>query len=248
MGYVRTGDDMERQNVTSETIYHAPGERTVVRDERASSMEPDRHEQKVTSEVVAGGSSLEAIGGAGAIVLAIIGLAAYMPLTLCAIAVIAAGGGLLIHGAAMAARWHRALQGLDEDRYAKFGFEGGLGTEVLGGAAGVALGIIALAGVAPHVLLPIAAIVFGGSLLLGGAAAPEVDKIAPSRGRFGHEAVQASGGLMVLAGLAAATLGIIGLIIANTFVTLTLIAMLCVGGALLLAGGALTARFARRFA
>ena len=254
MGYVRTGDDLENENLKQETIYHAPQDRPLVTEEPrpGAGAREEPSEVKTTNAVFAGGASLEAIGGAGAVVLAIIGLSAHWPMLMVGIATIAIGGALLFQGGAVAARWHQALQRLDRDRYDRGGFEGGIGTEVVGGAAGIVLGILALAGVMPHLLLPIAAIVFGASLLLGGAATPELDKVMPARDRrFGeitHEAIRASGGVMVLAGIAAAVLGILALIHVGPYLTLSLIACLCVGGALLLAGGTLTARFARRFA
>ena len=250
MGYVRTGNDME-QNVSGETIYHAPGEGAVGTTTMTPAPQPEPHEDKINAGVFAGGASLEAIGGAGAVVLAIIGLSASWPMLMAGVATLAIGGALIFHGGAIAARWNQALQRLDRDRYDRTQFFGGIGAEVIGGAAGVVLGILVLAGVIPAILLPIAAIVFGGALLLGGAATPELESLAePVRDRrFGevtHEAIQASGGVMALAGIAAAVLGILGLIKVGPFVTMSLVAMLCVGGALLLAGGALTARFARR--
>lgn len=250
MGYVRTGDDME-QNVSGETIYHAPGEVPVMTTTTSTNPQPEPHEDKVNAGVFTGGASLEAIGGTGAIVLAIIGLSATWPMLMAGIATLAVGGALIFHGGAIAARWNQALQRLDRDRYDRTQFFGGIGAEVFGGAVGVVLGILVLAGVVPGILLPIAAIVFGGTLLLGGAATPELERLAePVReNRFGkvtHEAIQASGGVMALAGIAAAVLGILSLIKVGPFVTMSLVAMLCVGGALLVAGGALTARFARR--
>ncbi len=48
----------------------------------------------------------------------------------------------------------------------------GIGTEVFGGLAVIALGVLALFGVSPLTLLPVAALVLGVALLLGGPAQP----------------------------------------------------------------------------
>jgi hypothetical protein len=91
--------------------------------------------------------------------------------------------------------------------------------------------------------------VFGGALLLGGAAQPELGNLAaPPRRRTVQDAVEASGGIMVLVGVAAAVLGILSLLGVGPVLTLALVAMLCIGASLLFAGGALATRFMRRFA
>jgi hypothetical protein len=205
-------------------------------------------EDKTTTATMTGGSSLEAIGGAAAVVLAIIALAGYLPLYLTAIATIAIGGALLAHGAAVAARWN--------DTVARIGGEnervelvGGMSSEVLGGAAGITLGILALADVMPMVLMPVAAIVLGGSILFAAPAQPEIARFArdPDRRveRATYQGVEASSGTMALAGAGAVVLGILALIHVGPALVLSVVSMLAIGGALLLSGGALTARFAR---
>ena len=208
-------------------------------------------DEKTTTQVIAGGSGIELIGGLAAVVIAIVGVSSYLPFYMSAIATIAIGVALFAQGGAIAARWRQAERELvSNTRYERSEMIGGVGTEVFGGAVGIVLGILALAHVIPFVLMPVAAIVFGGSLLLGGAAQPELVQLAPEHdpkyARITYDAIQASGGVMVLTGIAAAVLGILALLHVGPVVTLTLVAMLCVGGALVLAGGALTARFARR--
>ncbi|MGE5184154.1 MAG: hypothetical protein ACM31C_18925 [Acidobacteriota bacterium] len=244
MAYVRTPTNPP-DTPTHETIYPSQGETT----ERRVPVEttPD----KTTAAVFTGGASLEVIGGAAAVVLAIIGLAGAYPVWMLSIATICAGGALLAEGGSIAARWNDVMRQLGGDTSERAEVVGGIGTEVIGGAAGIVLGILALVGVMPFVLLSVAAIVFGGSLLLGGAAQPELDALVPERDarlrRITRGAIQASGGVMVMVGIAAAVLGILALLSVGPIVTLSLIALLCVGGALLVGGGALTARFARRF-
>jgi hypothetical protein len=147
------------------------------------------------------------------------------------------------------ARWRHAVNRLEGTRPDRDELVEGVSTEVFGGVVGIVLGIIALVGIKPAIMLPVAAIVFGGSLLLGGAAQPDLVYLAPERNpryaRATFSAIQASGGIMVLVGVAAAVLGILGLLEVAPPVSFALVSMLSIGFSLLIAGGALTARFMR---
>jgi hypothetical protein len=234
-------------------ITHVPDEqrprddRVGAGDHRNAMTEDTATKHKTTAATITGGSSLEALGGAGAVVLAILALSGILPFFLTAIATIAIGGALLAHGLAVAARWNDTVArvGAETERVE---LAGGMSSEVLGGAAGIALGILALANVIPMVLLPIAAIVLGGSILLATPAQPEVARLArepdAKYDRITYEGVQATSGAMALAGAGAVVLGILALLHVGPVLVLSVIAMLAVGGAELLSGGALTARFA----
>jgi hypothetical protein len=235
MGYVTT--DKNRDLSRHETLYE----------------HPDAHELlsagRKTIAVIEGGSSFEALGGLVTVILAIVGIARYAPFTMGGVCAIVIGASLFVQGGAIASRWRADLRRLDGVRYDRSELLGGVSTEVFGGVVGIVLGVLVLAGVLPAVLLPVAAIVFGGALLLGGAAQPELSNLAaPPRHATVQDAVEASGGIMVLVGVAAAVLGILSLLGVGPAITLALIAMLCIGGALLFAGGALATRFMRRFA
>lgn len=242
MAYV-TNQPPDVTTSNQETIYPPPAER-----QRGFSEErhEDRHEAKVTSATLTGGASLEVLGGGAAVVLAIIGLTGFMPFYMVAIAVIVIGGALLAYSAAVAARWSDTVarfRGSEEAEVAA-----GIGTELIGGAAGIALGILALAGVYPQLLLPIAAIVFGGSLLIGGMAQPQLSVTRRTHEhvrteRISKTSMDASGGVMALAGVGALVLGVLALIGVGPFMTLILVAMLGLGGGLLLAGAASAVRF-----
>jgi hypothetical protein len=207
-------------------------------------------EEKISAATLAGGSSLELIGGGAAAVLAIIGLAGTLPFYMTTIATILVGGALLAHGAAVTARRSDTMRRAVDDRAEQIEIGGGAGSEFLGGAAAIVLGILALAGVMPLVLLPVAMIVIGGTILLGAPAQPEIARLAPDRdrrmSRITHEAVESTSGGMVLAGLGAIVLGILALVGVGPAPTLVQVALLAVGVALLLGGSALTARFGRR--
>lgn len=235
MGYVTT--KKRRDLSRHETLYEHPDARELLSVD------------KRTIAVIEGGSSIEALGGLAAIVLAVIGIARFEPFTMGGIATLVIGVALLVQGGAIASRWRSELRRLDGVRYDRNELVGGISTEVFGGLVGVVLGILVLADVMPAVLLPVAAIVFGGALLLGGAAQPELSNLAaPPRTRTVQGAVEASGGIMVLVGIAAAVLGILSLLGVGPAVMLALIAMLCIGASLLFAGGALATRFMRRYA
>jgi len=234
MGYVRTVKPQPHH----EQIY-PPASATTV-------------DEKKTIQIFTGGSSIETLGGLAAAVLAIIGITGFQQINMLSIACIAAGVALLAHGGSIAARWREVLFRLEGDRFDRSELVGGIGTEMFGGAVGVVLGVLALADVRPFTLLPVAAIVFGGSLLLGGAAQPDLEGLVPEYDpryrKITRGAIEASGGVMVMVGIAAAVLGILALLNVGPVLTLPLVGMLCIGGALLMAGGALTARFVRRFA
>lgn len=208
------------------------------------------HEEKISAATLAGGSSLELIGGGGAAVLAIIGLTGTLPFFMSTIGTIVIGGALLAHGAAVTARWTDTMRRAAGDRAEQIEIGGGAGSEFLGGAGAIVLGILALAGVMPGALLPVAMIVVGGTILLSAPAQPEIARLASDRdramSRITHEAVEGTSGAMVLAGLGAIVLGILALVGIGPVYTLVLVALLAVGGALLLGGSALTARFARQ--
>jgi hypothetical protein len=235
MGYVST--EKNRDLSRHETIWEHP--------DADALLAPDRK----TIAAIEGGSSLEAMCGLAAIVLSVIGIAGFDPFTMGGVAVITIGLALVAQGGAIAARWNEALRRLDGTHYDRSELLGGIGTEVFGGIVGIVLGVLVLAGVAPLTLLSVAPIVFGGALLLGGAAQPELAAIAGPAGRTSvQEAVEASGGIMVLIGIASAVLGILSLLEVGPILTLALAALLSVGATLFFAGGALAARFMRRFA
>lgn len=242
MGYVSR--HKRRDLSRYQTIYEDPDY-----DRLAASLTPGRDE-RITAGMLAGGSTLETLGGLAAVILCVVGLQE-RAITMGSIATIAIGFALLSQGASIMARWGQAFRRFEGTRPDRNEMVEGVSTEVFGGIVGVALGVIALAGVKPTVMLPVAAIVFGSSLLLGGAAQPDLVYLAPEKNpriaRATFSAIQASGGIMVLVGVAAAVLGVLALLEVGPPLALALIAMLCIGFSLLFAGSALTARFVRRF-
>jgi len=242
MGYARSGRD-RRDFSKYETVFEDPDY------EKLRAATGAKRAQRLTSATLAGGSSLETLGGLAAIVLAVIGFS-YLPFYMAGIATIAIGIALFAQGLSIMARWRDALRRLQGAKFDRQELVSGLSTEVFGGLVGVVLGVLALAGIKPLVMLPVASIVFGGALLLGGAAQPDLVYLAPERNprvaRVTYNAIQTSGGVMILVGIAAAVLGILGVLDVGPILTLTLAALLAIGSSLVFAGGALTARFIRR--
>lgn len=199
---------------------------------------------ETTLRTLAGGSIVEAVGGAAGLVLAILGLATVFPRTLGAIAAIAIGVALLAEGAAIAGRYARLVAGTEAGA-ASAELGGGTSAEFVGGAAGIVLGLLSLLGVAPLILPAVAALVFGAALLLGSGATWRLRAVQADEQRADptREFVQAASGAQVLVGLGATVLGIIALVgIAPE--TLTLAALLSVGATVVLGGTAITARMA----
>jgi hypothetical protein len=193
----------------------------------------------------------EAFGAGAAIVLAILGLAGALPLTMAAVATILLGAAFLLEGGAVLARYHHlvhAMQRAGEEPAIRAEVGGGTTAETLAGITGLALGILSLLGVFPEVLLPVAIIAFGGGLLLGGAARSRLGSVAMEETGVGerlrhvlHEAIRASSGSQTLVGIGAIVLGILALLGIYPL-TLVLVGLLAVGCAALLSGTAVGAR------
>ncbi len=197
------------------------------------------HGRRFLTELSAGTGSEAFIGG-GAMILAIIGLAGVQSFYMAAIAVIAVGAALVLEGAVLMAKQAEMATQFETARSERLEAGGGVSAELLGGAAGIVLGILALVGIAPMILLSVALITFGACLLMGATMTSHVRNYAfeprtehPALREVAHEATIAASGAQALVALAAILLGILGLV---QFVplTLTLVGMLVLGGAILL--------------
>lgn len=212
---------------------------------------PEHHERVRSAEqVTVGGSTAEALAGLGAVVLAILALIGLLPFTLTAIATIAIGAGLFLRGSVISSR----LNDLRRDVYAGRRehirpSRGNLTMEMLGGLACIALGILALLRLGPGTLLPIAAIVFGGTLILSAGVTSRLAELEAWRANADirtreveREAARGAAGTEVLVGIGAVVLGILTLVNVVPGLLLITIANLAVGGAMLLNGAMLGTR------
>lgn len=201
------------------------------------------------AQLAAGGSAIEAAAGIAVVILAILGLAGVLPVTLGAIAFIVLGAALVLEGASMMVRYVRFLEESTRALGGNVDVGGGTSAEFLGGAAAIVLGILALIGLVPTTLIAVAALVMGATVLIGSAANARLNMLSfetfsgfagpmEASRLVARAAVSAAAGAQILVGLAAIVLGIIALANGHTL-TLTLVALLCLGCGVMLSGGAL---------
>jgi len=210
----------------------------------------NRTETKRTYEIEAGGSAGESVGGIAVVALSILALAGVMPMWLAPIAGIAFGAALLIEGAAMAVRHSELMAQVAATEEARFELSEGMSVEAAVGIACIALGILALVGVAPAVLLPSLAITGGAGLIVSAGTLRQLNEIradaldiSPTPRRVARTAVSSAAATQVLAGVAAITLGVIALVEASSFPSaLTITALLVLGSAVLMSGATLSSR------
>lgn len=203
----------------------------------------DQPAREWTFKGTASASFTEAIGAIGAIVLSIVGLAGILASTLAAIATIVVGAAILVEGGAATSRYRRIVSRIGREGQALELSEGMLTAEFMGGIAGIVLGILALFGTYPAVLLAAALIVFGATFLLTSAALSQLNwQIRLSNPELVHEtarqaSVVGSDG-QLLVGLGALVLGILA-VIGLSPLTLVLVGLLSLGVAELFNGSGL---------
>jgi hypothetical protein len=195
-----------------------------------------------------GGSLAEAVAGAAAAVLAIIGLASGLTQLLMGVTTIVVGVALVFKGASLTSRFSEIVDETCEGRIEMAELGSGTTAESIGGLAGIALGILAVLQIVPVTLTAAAVIVYGGAIMLGAGANARLNRLHVSRVE-GHEfartvareAVSTATAVQLLIGLSAITLGILGLVGIASGV-LTLVGLLAIGGAILLSGTAVSGR------
>ncbi len=185
------------------------------------------------SRVAFGGSLTEASTGAAAVVLAVLGLLQIAPVELMSIATIVVGASLLLLGAVIGARF--AQVAATEAPPLREMISEGMVTEWLCGATGVVLGVLALVGTHAAVLVPVAAIVFGAGLLVATGTVSRLGPLTTRHEAHAPEAIYVTPAPSMLAAFAGIILGILALSGFNP-VTLSLVAMLTFGVAVILTG------------
>ena len=176
-------------------------------------MEELKNEGRLQMRIMSpGGSWLEGIGGLLAVVLAIIGLSTVGINSVDSVAVICVGLGLLLDSGAIGARFSSLLTDVGKSKREEFELKSGLTVEFLGGLAGIVLGIIALAGLYPTVLLAVAVLVYGAVLVLDTGMLARLNNLKPEAGtRFEKDAVWAAAVLQLILGCATIIFGIMAL-------------------------------------
>jgi hypothetical protein len=196
------------------------------------------------------GGFVDAVGGIATVVLAIVALSGIQQPMITAIATIIFGAALLIQGGTMLSEFARMIfpAGAAMPGAEQFG-GGSIATLFLAGAGGIVLGVLALIGIAPGVLIAAAVITFGATLVLSSNAVWQLhllrrSTMGPASAFTGGEILASemasgSAGIQALAGLAAIVLGILA-VVGSLPATLTLIALLVMGATLVMTGSSLT--------
>ncbi len=195
------------------------------------------------ARIETGGSITEALGGAAVIVLAILGLVRLDPPLLASIATIVLGAAFLAEGGTLAAHFMRVAR---SEHWPSAG--GDVAMESMCGAAGIVLGILALVGIHPAILVPASLIVFGAGMLSASGTAWRMTSAGNggiARSSLTQETFDFSGSQLLI-GFAGIVLGILSLA-GYTPVILSLVGLLVLGFGVLLSGSWMATRFATLF-
>jgi hypothetical protein len=195
------------------------------------------------------GPLTESAAGIAVIVLAIIGLADAAAAMLAAVATIVIGGGLMVEALNATIEEVQALTTAAPpaagERLAEIG--GRAVAALMAGVTGVVLGILGVFDIKTAYVIPSALIVFGGYLVLSGAAGVQERIEADGAGRapvLSYRGSATARGFEILIGVAALALGSLALVPIDTAV-LTLVGFIAVGAALLMIGGTFRAAVLR---
>lgn len=207
-------------------------------------MEPSQVLDRVLEErkpikVITRGTAVEGIIGLGAAVLAILGLARLYAETLLPVAVVVLGIAVIIEGRMVIGRFSTVMQTLGEAQGGRT-TTSGMSIEVLGGIAGVTLGLLAMMGLNPMMLCSAAVIVYGAAVIFSISSIAMVNSVMAGgysknpivRGMEASIAATASD-VRMLVGMGTLTLGILSAIGVHPL-TLSLVGVLAVGGSLFL--------------
>jgi hypothetical protein len=212
------------------------------------------YHDKAILEIETTGSVVEATLGIAVVVLAIIGLAHADWVVFGAIAAIVLGAALLAQGGAVAAEYTKLLAIISGGTLGAIELGGGMTVEVLAGGSIVVLGILALVGFSPDVLLAAGVIAVGASLVLAASGLQRLNTLkvqAAGMSELAQKVTEAAVACaitaQVLCGGAAIVLGILALTVTAHATVLMLVGLLVLGATVALSGTALTGRLLRLF-
>jgi hypothetical protein len=201
----------------------------------------------LSGEAATYGGFVDALGGIATIVLAIVGLAGTRPEVLVSIATVVFGAALLIEGGAIFSELAQIEISSEASTAAN---SGGVSALFLAGIAGIVLGVLSLLNVHAPILTAISAIAFGAALIISSSTvwqlltsrsvAMRFQARGPAVRVVASEVAAGSAGVQAVSGLALVVLGILALSGVYSE-SLTLIALLVAGAAILLTGGTLSA-------
>lgn len=192
-----------------------------------------------SAKVVGSAFSIGWLAGGAGIVLEIIALSGLWSTTLTPIVLLVLGGGMLIKGASVASK-RRPLESVTGSNHRALTSE--LAAEITAGISGIVLGILALLGLVPMILMASAVIVFGVALMLTGGETFRVNQLQWPWPAIGgtvegstRATAQSSAGGEEMVGLAAVVLGVLALVGLSPLL-LTSVALLAISGIMLLSG------------
>lgn len=202
---------------------------------------------------MASGSGVATIAGIAVAVLAILSLIGVIPRILLPIAGIVFGIAMVFESVGITGEHRKLGRWLAETSSERVEFGGGVGVEAAVGIAAVALGILALIGVASTTLMPILVLAGGAGLMIAVGTVYRLHDLqlsSLSASDFGrrlrHESMAGAAAVETLTGLAALVLGILALVstvpAAGGYGLLAEIGMICLGVGVAIGGGALAGR------
>lgn len=200
-------------------------------------------EEKRKVKVASSGGVAEIVAALAVLALGVLGLVGIYPQIMASIGIIVIGAAFLLAGSALAARFS-SLAAMAEGGAAEFGI--GMSWEFLGGIAICALGVLALIGIVPMILVPAAVIVSGGTLTFSSGVNARLNSLEAEYravSEFGRNTAREGGspssGIQILVGLGAITLGILALIGIYPLI-LSLVGILTVGAGQFASGSAMS--------
>ena len=209
-----------------------------------------------TQAVEAGGAATESMGGVAAIILTILALSGVMPRVLTSVGGIVFGIAFMVEGAAIAARQSSILAQTTGTTTDPLELGGGVTVELMGGLAALVLGVLSLIGVFPGILLAALVTTGGVALILSAGTVQRLNELqaslanpeaSPQAQSVTGMAVSNAASGQFLAGIAAAVLGIVGLVGVGNPITLSAIGLLILGAAITFSGTALASRMLKLF-
>jgi hypothetical protein len=207
---------------------------------------------KILGEIETTGSVVEAITGIAVVVLAIVGLAHAGFGFFGAIAAIVLGAALLAQGGTVTAEYTKLLSAATSGAVGAIELGGGMTVELLAGGGMVVLGILALIGFSPDVLISAGVIAIGAALILAAAGLQRLNALKVRASGMSELAQSVAEGAVacaltaqVLCGGAAIVLGILALTMPAHSTILMLVALLILGATIAISGTALTGRLLR---
>ncbi len=205
-------------------------------------------EDKKSTQIIRGGFATEGVAGIIGVILTILGLLKILPQLLLPIAAIILGVAFLLNGGAVASRFSKLLNETAKGRFETAEWSVGLTAEFLGGIAAVILGILTLLRIDPVILMPVAAIISGVTLIFGSGITARLNHLQMPKSEeyeafreVARESMKVATGAEILLGLSAVVLGIIA-VTGISWMTLTYVALLCVGVSNMTSGSAVAVK------